>query len=65
MYLSDDEQSRIDAYLASQNYFAGVAQSIVERMILSWLERNLPRLLYRLRQAAVSAWDAIRDFLGI
>ena len=64
MDLGPDEQRRVDAYLASQNYFAGVAEDVATRIILDWLARNLPWILSRIRKAAVNAWQAIREWFG-
>ena len=64
MELNDDEQRRVDAYLASQNYFAGVAEEVASQMIISWLERNLPWILSRIHAAMVNAWNALREFFG-
>jgi hypothetical protein len=62
--LSYEERRRLDAYLASQDYFEGVAEDFAEEMIIHWLRRNLPWILDRIRQAACRAWDAIRAWLG-
>ena len=59
--MSSDDQ-RLNAYLASQNYFANVAEEVATRMIVDWLQNNLPHILKRIRDAAGDVWRTIRDW---
>lgn len=65
VYLSDEEERRLNAYVARQDYFSGIAKDVAYRMLVNWIAANLPALLSRIRQAMIDGWDALRDWLGI
>lgn len=67
--MSDDmtyeEQRRLNAYIASENGFLGLAEEVAFEMIMRWLRRNLPHLLSVIRQAMIDCWGELRDWLGL
>jgi len=62
--MTREERRALDEYIESQRGFQDMTDAVVTEMIVSWIRRHLPGLLRRIREAALDAWEVVRDWMG-
>ena len=49
--MDSSDEDRLDAYIASQNYFSGVSHYVAEQMIREFIRRVMPWVMDRIYDA--------------
>jgi hypothetical protein len=55
-----DDRARLEAYVRSQNHFAGLSQDVIIAMLEAFIRRALPWLAEQIYDAVSTAWNWIK-----